>query len=160
MSVGYTPHRSVQVPGFASLCLLTPARRLHPLRVPRTSALLTASFRSPVARGTLAAQLTLPLAGCVEDFHLQMSAPCRAHKKTRPGGWRPRWWKLDANGQHMIGFGSTAKHAPGKRRCQFLDRAIYGQTFPTQAARNLFSAVPVLCLESRKTLYPDAYVIA
>ncbi|RJG11123.1 hypothetical protein D3879_15820 [Pseudomonas cavernicola] len=25
--------------------------------------------------------LTLPLAGCVEDFHLRVSAPCRAHKK-------------------------------------------------------------------------------
>ena len=30
---------------------------------------------------TLAAPLTLPLAGCVEDFHLQVSAPCRAHEK-------------------------------------------------------------------------------
>jgi hypothetical protein len=34
---------------------------------------------------TLAVQLTLPLAGCVEDFHLQVSAPCRAHKAKRPG---------------------------------------------------------------------------
>src|SRR6266545_1220170 len=32
-------------------------------------------------------RLTLPLAGCVEDFHLQVRAPCRAHKKTpRAGG--------------------------------------------------------------------------
>jgi len=30
---------------------------------------------------TLAVQLTLPLAGCVEDFHLQVNAPCRAHIK-------------------------------------------------------------------------------
>src|SRR6202051_1568835 len=52
----------------------------YPLRVPQASALPTASFRSPVTRGTLAAQLTLPLAGCVEDFHLQVSAPCRAHQ--------------------------------------------------------------------------------
>ena len=28
-----------------------------------------------------ASPLTLPLAGCVEDFHLQVSAPCRAHQK-------------------------------------------------------------------------------
>ncbi|RJG09215.1 hypothetical protein D3879_25845 [Pseudomonas cavernicola] len=31
--------------------------------------------------------LTLPLAGCVEDFHLRVSAPCRAHKKK--GVWQP-----------------------------------------------------------------------
>jgi hypothetical protein len=30
---------------------------------------------------TLAVQLTLPLAGYVEDLHLQVSAPCRAHQK-------------------------------------------------------------------------------
>jgi hypothetical protein len=29
---------------------------------------------------TLAVQLTLPLAGYVEDLHLQVSAPCRAHQ--------------------------------------------------------------------------------
>ena len=28
--------------------------------------------------------LTLPLAGCVEDFHLQAGAPCRAHHKKAP----------------------------------------------------------------------------
>ncbi|KAA0073137.1 hypothetical protein CIW54_27850, partial (plasmid) [Paraburkholderia sp. T12-10] len=34
--------------------------------------------------------LTLPLAGCVEDFHLQVSAPCRAHKgKGREGNFSP-----------------------------------------------------------------------
>ena len=32
-------------------------------------------------------QLTFPLAGYVEDFHLQVGAPCRAHK--RKGGWEP-----------------------------------------------------------------------
>jgi hypothetical protein len=30
---------------------------------------------------TLAVRLTLPPVGCVEDFHLQVSAPCRAHNK-------------------------------------------------------------------------------
>lgn len=53
----------------------------YPLRVPRTSALPAASFRSHLAVGTLAVRLTLPLAGCVEDFHLQVRAPCRAHQK-------------------------------------------------------------------------------
>ena len=84
MSVGSTPRCSVQVSGFASLGLLTPPRRLYPLRVPRTSVLPTASFGSPVTRGTLAAQLTLPLVGCVEDLHLQVSAPCRAHQEKAP----------------------------------------------------------------------------
>src|ERR1700694_5764799 len=30
--------------------------------------------------GTLAVRLTLPLAGCVEDLYLLVSAPCRAHQ--------------------------------------------------------------------------------
>ena len=29
---------------------------------------------------TLAVQLTIPSAGFVEDFHLQVNAPCRAHQ--------------------------------------------------------------------------------
>jgi hypothetical protein len=31
--------------------------------------------------GTLAVRLTLPPVGRVEDFHLQVGAPCRAHQK-------------------------------------------------------------------------------
>jgi len=52
----------------------------YPLPVRQASALPSASSRSAVAHGTLAVRLTLPLAGRVEDFHLQVSAPCRAHK--------------------------------------------------------------------------------
>ena len=33
---------------------------------------------------TLAVRLTLPLAGCVEDLHLLVSAPCRAHQRKTP----------------------------------------------------------------------------
>ncbi len=62
---------SVQVLGLNDLCRLTPHRRLYPLRVPRSSALSTASFGFSVTQDTLAAQLTLPLVGRVEDFHLQ-----------------------------------------------------------------------------------------
>jgi len=40
-----------------------------------------ASFRSHLAMGTLAVRLTVPPAGSVEDFHLQVVAPCRAHNK-------------------------------------------------------------------------------
>jgi len=90
MRVGSTALRSVHVSGFASFCLLTPQCRLYPLPVRRASALPPASFRPPVTRGALAVQLTLPRVGPVEDFHLQESAPCRAHKKRRrvsiPGG--------------------------------------------------------------------------
>ena len=81
MSVGSTSARSVQVLGFDDIGRLTPCRRLYPLRVPRTSALLTTSSRFPVARDTLVVQLTLPLVGRVEDFHLQVCAPCRAHQR-------------------------------------------------------------------------------
>jgi hypothetical protein len=60
----------MQVSGFASSGLLTPLRRLYPLAVPQSSALPTASSGFHLAVVTLAVQLTLPLAGCVEDFHL------------------------------------------------------------------------------------------
>src|ERR1700722_3675930 len=62
---------------------LTPMRRLYPLRVPRTSALPAASSGFSVARDTLAVRLTFPLTGHVEDFHLRVGAPCRAHQKKR-----------------------------------------------------------------------------
>jgi len=40
-----------------------------------------ADTRFAVACDTLAVRLTLSLAGCVEDSHLQARAPCRAHTK-------------------------------------------------------------------------------
>jgi hypothetical protein len=83
MSVGSTTRRPVQVSGFAFNRMLTPPHCLYPLRVPRTSALPSASFRSPVTRGTLAVQLALPLVGCAKDSHLQVSAPCQAHDRRR-----------------------------------------------------------------------------
>jgi len=83
MPVGFTSQRSVQVSGFADIGLLTPLRRLYPLPVRQASALPSASSRFAVARDTLAVQLTLLLAECVEDFHLQVRAPCRAHQKKR-----------------------------------------------------------------------------
>lgn len=53
----------------------------YPLPVRQASPLPSASFRFAVARDTLAVQLTLPLVGRVEDLHLQVCAPCRAHRK-------------------------------------------------------------------------------
>src|SRR6267378_2184670 len=59
--------------------------RLYPLPVRRASALPPASFRPPVTRAALAVQLAFPRVGYAEDFHLPVSAPCRAHKrKGRP----------------------------------------------------------------------------
>ena len=80
MPGGYTVQRPVQVSGFADIGLLTPLRSLYPLPVRQASALPSASSGFAVARDTLAVRLTLPLAGCVEDFHLQVRAPCRAHQ--------------------------------------------------------------------------------
>ncbi len=57
----------------------------YPLPVRQASASLSTSSRFPVTQNTLAVQLTLPLVGRVENFHLQVSAPCRAHhEKTAP----------------------------------------------------------------------------
>ena len=79
MPVGSTSQHPVQVLGFDDMGRLTLLRRLYPLPVRQASALPSASFRFAVTRDTLAVRLTVPLAGSVEDFHLQVSAPCRAH---------------------------------------------------------------------------------
>src|SRR5579859_2633473 len=80
MPVGSTSQCSVQELGFTDIGLLTPRRRLYPLPIRQASVLPAASSRSHLAMDTVAVRLTLPLAGCVEDFHLQVSAPCRAHQ--------------------------------------------------------------------------------
>jgi len=100
MPVGSTSQRSVQESGFTEICLLTQLRRLYPLPVRQASALLTASSRFHLTMDTLAVQLTLPLAGCVEDFHLQVSAPCRAHKLKTP--------ETEASGVSILITRSTA----------------------------------------------------
>jgi hypothetical protein len=56
----------------------------YAVSVRRVNALLAASFRFHLTVDTLAVQLTLPPVGCVEDFHLQAGAPCRAHDKKAP----------------------------------------------------------------------------
>jgi len=72
---------SVQVLDFRDNGLLVQHGRLYVISVRQTSALPPASFRFHLAMDTLAVQLTIPLAGFVKDFHLQVSAPCRAHHK-------------------------------------------------------------------------------
>ena len=44
------------------------------------STLPAASFRFHLAVDTLAVRLTIPPVGFVENFHLQVGAPCRAHR--------------------------------------------------------------------------------
>jgi hypothetical protein len=72
MPVGSTSQHSVQDLGFTDISLLTLLCCLYPLPVRQASVLLSASFRFHLAMDTLAVRLTLPLAGCVEDFHLQV----------------------------------------------------------------------------------------
>ncbi len=48
------------------------------------SALPVASFRFHLTVDTLAVRLTVPPAKPVEDSHLQVDAPCRAHKSKNP----------------------------------------------------------------------------
>ena len=74
----------MQVSGFTDIGLLTPLLRLYPLPVRQTSTLPAASFRFRLATDTLAVQLTLPLAGRVEDFHLQVIFPATTAGKTAP----------------------------------------------------------------------------
>ena len=63
---------------------LTPLHRLYPLPVRQASILPAASFRFRLATDTLAVQLTLPPAGCVEDFHLQVVFPATTAVPTAP----------------------------------------------------------------------------
>src|SRR5690625_793709 len=65
---------------FASSSSMTASNAI-PVR--QASALPSASFRFHLTMNTLAVQLTVPLAGPAENFHLQVNAPCRAHKGKR-----------------------------------------------------------------------------
>ena len=76
-------YRTLKILAFSSS---TAAFYAIPVR--RTSALPSASFRSHLTTDTLAVRLTVPPVGPVEDLHLQVSAPCRAHqiKRAAPEG--------------------------------------------------------------------------
>ena len=54
---------------------------LYAISVRRASVLPAASFRFGLTTDTLAVQLMVPTAGPIEDLHLQVSVPCRAHHK-------------------------------------------------------------------------------
>ncbi len=93
----------------------------YPLSVRQASALASASSRFAVTRDTLAVRLTLPLAGCVEDFHLQVNAPCRAHQKENPAfaGFRFTIYRLN-NVSCYVPLGAQIllrPEVPGNFRC-------------------------------------------
>ena len=77
------PHHSVpcKFRAFTICAALPRCNASYPLPVRQASALPSASSRFAVNHDTLVAQLTLPLAGRVEDFNLQVLTPCRAHAK-------------------------------------------------------------------------------
>jgi hypothetical protein len=102
MPVGSTSQPSVQELGFASIGRLAPLRRLYPLPVRQASVLPSASFRFHLAIDTVAVQLTLPLAGCVEDFHLQVSAPCRAHQEEPASRWDAARFQLPKSSEEEL----------------------------------------------------------
>ena len=93
MPVGYTPHRSVQVPGFSLLCCFAPMRRLVSASCSSGQRFASGFLRIRSRPRHPCLWLALPLVGRAEDFHLQVSAPCRAHEKdSRPD--RPRRFPL------------------------------------------------------------------
>jgi hypothetical protein len=53
----------------------------YAVSVRRASVLPAASFRLHLAMDALAVRLAVPPVGPAEDLHLQVDAPCRAHKE-------------------------------------------------------------------------------
>lgn len=56
----------------------------YAVSIRQASALPAASFRFHLTMDTLAVRLTVPPVGPVEDLHLQVGAPCRAHQNKSP----------------------------------------------------------------------------
>ena len=79
------PHIRTSFPyRYWTLKILALSSSLHAsyaISVRQTSALPAASFRFHLAMDTLAVRLTIPPVGFVADFHSQVSALCRAHRR-------------------------------------------------------------------------------
>lgn len=82
----------------------------YALLVHQASLLLAASFGFGLTTNTLAVQLTLPLAGCVGNFHPQVSAPCRAHKQKTRLDFSKRVSKIDPATSYFPGQLPTQYH--------------------------------------------------
>jgi len=61
-------------------------------------------------------RLTIPLAGRVEDFHLQTNPPCRAHKKPQApdDGWR--LWNAEVVAVRCAGASAARWIPPSRQR--------------------------------------------
>jgi hypothetical protein len=85
MPAAFTIMLSVQVSDFEDNCLLIQHDRLI-CDSCSSGQRFACSFLQPTPRDVnLAVRLTLPPVGCVEDLHLQVSAPCRAHNLKKAG---------------------------------------------------------------------------
>ena len=81
-----TSKLSVQVLDFEDIRLLIHSfAASYAVSVRRASVLPAASSGFHLTVDTLAVRLTIPPAEFVEDFHLQVSAPCRAHQYEKAG---------------------------------------------------------------------------
>ncbi len=76
---------------------------LDTVSIRRASGLPAASFRLHLAVDALAVRLTVPPVGSVEDLHLQVDAPCRAHqKKNRRLSKAPVQYKAISESEEII----------------------------------------------------------
>jgi len=123
----------------------------YTVSVRRARVLPAASFRFHLAMDTLADRLTLPPVGCVEDFHLQVSAPCRAHtpKTPFPG---PAWaWgtafcscrncSLPRQNREISIFVPTTNKITAKIRFSLSTGRLCARRTPTGAVRTLMTAM-------------------
>ena len=103
------------VPGkFRALTIwavLPPCNASYPLPVRQASDLPSASPRFPVAQNTLVVQLTLPLAGRVKDFHLQVAA---ALPGTHKNGGRGRRFSLSRSLIRLVACGAWRPSRPDR----------------------------------------------
>ena len=98
------------------LCIFPPA---HPTVLPLSASCSSDQrfafgfLQTPGHPGHRCLPLTLALVGCVEDFHLQVSAPCRAHG--RPAGVQRRCAALSNSAFCLSGvriLGGSAPYIP------------------------------------------------
>ena len=85
MPAVYTSILSVQLLDFEDICLLIQHRRLIYDSCSSGQHFACGFLQTVPHETALAVRLMVPAAGPIEDFHLQVSVPCRAHKKKRGG---------------------------------------------------------------------------
>src|SRR3990170_3172800 len=86
MPAAYTSMPSVQVLDFEVICLLIRHGSLLCGSCSSGQRFAFGSLKTSPHEKALSVQLTVPPVGSVEDLHLRVDAPCRAHKKKAPDG--------------------------------------------------------------------------